>query len=62
MFELKQVTGLRQQEANCFYRYKPSCFTLGLVVLTLFSKYEKLAAIPRDGGEVLVLASWLVFQ
>lgn len=62
VFELKQVTGLRQQEASCFYRYKPSCFTLGLVAFPLFSKYERLAAVPRDGGEVLVLASWLVFQ
>lgn len=61
VFEIKQVSGLRKQEANCFYSYKPSCFTLGLVILTLFSKYEKLAAIARDGYEVIVLASWLVF-
>lgn len=61
VFEIKQVSGLREQEANCFYRYKPSCFTLGLVILALFSKYEKLTGIARDGYEVLVLASWLMF-
>lgn len=56
MFKKEQVTGLKEQEANCFYRYKLSCFSLGLVVLALLSDDEKLLPFAV-GPEELVCFS-----
>lgn len=47
VFKIKQVAGLKEQEANCFYRYRPSCFSLGLAVLALLSNDEK--SLPFAG-------------
>lgn len=55
------MAGLKEQEANCFYRYKPSCFCLGPAVLALLSNDEK--SLPFAGTAAGVTpGSWLVFQ
>lgn len=64
MFEINQVSVLKEQEANHVYRHKASCFQpwAGRPYFAFKIGKITITVIARDGYAALVLVSWLVFH